>query len=234
MQASDPDRAAMEQHHSALQSLLNDWDKHDFNKSADILWSEKKLDQYRNWLSQPIQVIPNQNSDSHFDQNLFNAIIDRRSIRFWKPQSIPGELIERIINAGIHAPSAFNLQACKYIVILNKENMTAGDSSNKSLLQKAPVKIYITVDRKLYGEEYAPAMDSALSAQNMMLAAHALGLGCCLLYQGELIDQHEFRTRYHLQESCYCYCVLTLGYPACTPEMPGRIDIHDCMIIGPE
>jgi len=138
---------------------------------------------------------------------LKEAIYQRRSSRVYTEQPVPDEILEEILDAGRHAPSASNQQRTHLVVITNAEKRAelrdvmfgvAADSPEKeglsaallSLIQRAkqgtvdvtygaPVLI-VTTNKK--GSANAAA-DCACVLENMMLMASANGLGNCWINQ---------------------------------------------------
>ena len=85
---------------------------------------------------------------------LTTAVKDRRSIRKYKSDKVEKEIIEKIIDSAIYAPSWKNSQTARYVVVTDKsvkdniaENGTLGFSKNKNNINSAPVLVaLITVD----------------------------------------------------------------------------------------
>ncbi len=135
---------------------------------------------------------------------LYELIESRKSIRKYKSDPIPKDMIERILNAGMHAPSGKNRQNWRYFVVTGKKRDEYLKYSQKSwlgikdILQKrlkpslytfterffftlgdAPVIIfcYAVLDDE---ERYHTSIGSVyMSVQNMILAAISEGLGTC-------------------------------------------------------
>jgi nitroreductase len=110
--------------------------------------------------------------------DVLEAIRDRRSIRRYQRKDVPDEKLMRVLEAGRWAPSAHNCQCRKFIVI--KEEKTRKELSQiatyGSFLSEAPVAIAVVIDPSSSNH---PVEDGAAATQNMLLAAHALGLGSC-------------------------------------------------------
>jgi nitroreductase len=110
--------------------------------------------------------------------DVLEAIRDRRSIRRYQRKDVPDEKLMRVLEAGRWAPSAHNCQCRKFIVI--KEEKTRKELSQiatyGSFLSEAPVTIAVVIDPSSSNH---PVEDGAAATQNMLLAAHALGLGSC-------------------------------------------------------
>ena len=113
---------------------------------------------------------------------IIKAMKDRRSIRKFKPDMPPKEMIEEIIEAGLYAASGRNEQAGITIAVTNKEfrdklmkdNCEIGGwAESYDPFYGAPV-ILIVLGRK---DRITYVYDGSLVIGNMMLAAHSLGLG---------------------------------------------------------
>lgn len=115
---------------------------------------------------------------------ILEAIRTRRSVRKFKPDAVPQELIDEIISCGTYAASGRARQPWKIIQVTNpavrerlrKDNaaiMQAGEAADP--FYGAPVCLLVIADRTSPNCVY----DGSLVMGNMMLAAHALGLGSC-------------------------------------------------------
>ena len=67
----------------------------------------------------------------------------------------------------------------------------------------------------------------SFALQNLILAAHALGLGTCLIYQGEFVDPELMEKYYNIPTYMKVYCAVTLGYPDENPETPARMEVDE-------
>ncbi len=171
-----------------------------------------------------------------------DAIMTRRSVRKFEKRQIPDEIIARIIRAGIYAPSALALQPWAFVVVqdqtfLNKVSdyckplmislmKDAHDGMSdkfRSLLESLDYSIYY----------HAPAVimvvgktnsrfreiDTSLCAQNMMLAAHALGIGSCWIGSTEVAyENKELMAGFGIPEGYSPIGTIVFGYPAERPE----------------
>ncbi|WP_136800028.1 nitroreductase family protein [Desulfosediminicola ganghwensis] len=219
--------------YASLKILLNAWVENDYPAGPDIGWAKKMLKRYTLWCSKDGKYItlPKSTVAGHYEeyeQGIFAVIRNRRSIRFWKKQPVLRADIEKIIESALYAPSAFHKMPYHFYVVENiPVAIIEGDSSNESLLQKAPIKIYVAIDERFYGEKNAPALDAGMAIQNMLLAAHALGLGACVMYQCELVDQRRLRRLLQAPDYHMVYCVVVLGHPNEVPIPPGRARVRD-------
>ena len=104
------------------------------------------------------------------------CIRTRREIREFTNQSIPDEVLNKILEAGRLAPSSKNSQPWHFVVIKNKETLMkiAGLTPTGAHIANAPLAIAVLMDgAKL------PEIDGARAVQNMALAAWDLGVGSC-------------------------------------------------------
>lgn len=120
--------------------------------------------------------------------NTLESIKTRRSIRKYKSDPVPQELLNKIIDAGLYAPSGMGRQATIILSVANKEV--------RDQLSKLNARIMGTDTDPFYG---APAVlivlakkdcptgiyDGSLVMQNLMLAAHELGLGSCWIHRAK-------------------------------------------------
>ena len=109
----------------------------------------------------------------------------RRSVRAYKPDEVPDELLQQVLEAGRLAPSACNKQPWRFIVVRSETVRRAlGAAYAREWFWKAPVVIAVCIlpkeawVRSFDGQNYA-MVDGALALDHMMLAAAELGLGTC-------------------------------------------------------
>jgi len=107
------------------------------------------------------------------------AIHTRRSIRRFRDAPMPEDLVEQILRAGMMAPSACNKQPWRFVVIDDEELLAEIPkiNPNAAMAAKAPLSILVCGDLKLEHPSGYWVIDCAAAVQNMLLAAHALGLG---------------------------------------------------------
>ena len=117
---------------------------------------------------------------------VFEAIKGRRSIRNYKDDPVPKELIEKILEAGRWAPSGSNIQPWEFIVIDDAKILDMIRKVSPGYFGRAPLAILVCSNRERalklggsLGRSYLAIADCAMAVQNMLLAAYALGLGSC-------------------------------------------------------
>lgn len=113
----------------------------------------------------------------------FKAILSRRSIRKYSGKDIPEEHYEILLKAAMHAPSARNRQPWHFIVISDSNILKALSDSNTSwkMLSQAARAVVVCGDTQSENAESFLIQDCSAATQNILLAAHELGLGAVWL-----------------------------------------------------
>lgn len=126
------------------------------------------------------------------------TILNRRSIRAYKPEQIKEEELQTILEGGIYAPTAINEQPWHITVVQNEDLLNRINMSCKEMMQKsgnpafaeraknesfsvfynAPTFIIISGNPKAI----TPEIDCALALENMFLAAESLNIGSCWIH----------------------------------------------------
>ena len=151
------------------------------------------------------------------------AIKTRRSIRTYKPDPVPLDLIEKIIEAGQWAPTGANSQYWKFIVVTNPKIMKFILRASPMVWGDSPAAIFVCkdgsrgrisdIERKDHGE------CCGYPAQNVMLAAHALGLGTCAIGG---FNRDAAIDILNIPDDVWPMILITLGYPDEDPKPKPR------------
>ena len=114
------------------------------------------------------------------------CIRTRRSIRKYKDEQVPEDLLEKVLEAGMWAPTGMNKQSPTIVAITDKEQRDRLMRLNAQIMGRdidpfygAPAVILVLVDTSIP----TACNDGELVMQNMMLAAHDLGLGSCYIWR---------------------------------------------------
>ncbi len=160
---------------------------------------------------------------------LFEVIKKRRSVRrFEKGKEVGRDLVEKLLAAGVEAPTAGNLQVWRFFVVLNPElkKALARAAYYQEFVADAPVAIVVAADlnqaSKGYGERgknvYA-LQDTAAAIENILLAAYDLGLGSCWVGAFDEISVSEVLG---LPSHIRPLAILPIGFPAGEGRKPPR------------
>ncbi len=109
------------------------------------------------------------------------AILTRRSIRRYTNKMVTDEQLDILLKAAMYAPSAVNKQPWHFVVFRSKKLMEEIVQVHKNawMLNDASVAILVCFDEKLQHDTGYGPIDCSAASQNILLSAHALGLGAC-------------------------------------------------------
>ena len=169
---------------------------------------------------------------------IIEALKTRRSIRRYKPDMVPQEIIDEIIDAGLYAASGHGEQKPIIVAVTNKElrdeisvkNCEIGGwSPEVDPLYGAPVVLIVLAPKDWANNKY----DGSLVIGNLMLAADSLGIGSCWINRA----REEFESEWGKEllkkigitgeGEGIGHCIL--GYPEdgaklqAAPRLPGRV-----------
>lgn len=172
---------------------------------------------------------------------LQTCIEQRRSVRKYKNQSVPRELIREIIKAATFAPSWKNSQVSRYYVAegnAKKELASYLGEFNGRNVQDAPVLIVSTVVNKRSGftraGEYETHLkdgfqyyDCGMQSMNLCLKAYELGLATLVM---RIYDEAAIRKLFDIDESQIIVAVTAVGYADGETSMPKRKSVDDITV----
>lgn len=145
----------------------------------------------------------------------------RRSVRAYKADAVPEELMQQVLEAGRLAPSACNKQPWRFIVVRGETGRRAlGAAYAREWFWKAPVVIAVCIlpkeawTRSYDGQNYA-MVDGALAMDHMTLAAAEMGLGTCWI---GAFDPAAAREILNLPDGVEIVGMTPLGFPDVEPS----------------
>lgn len=151
------------------------------------------------------------------------AIMTRRSVRDFKHDPVSADDIQDLLKAGMQAPSAKNEQPWHFVVIddLNLLHAIPEFHPYSKMLLDAPLAILVCSELDL--DKGSAVQDCSAATQNILLAAHAKGLGAVWLG----IHPNEQRMSgmealLGLPESIHPMSLIAVGHPASQPEPKDR------------
>lgn len=183
-------------------------------------------------------------------------MLERRTIRKYKPDQIPEDTLQTILEVALYAPCAGSRQSCVIAVCQDARLNDELGAVNKGGFhgRMSTPDVYVSKDQPSIADDpllpsafysaptvltlFAPKnfvyseIDCAVAAENIMLAAHSLGIGSCMVGRAEHTFMCEpgqkllrdWDIAEHLEPKMH----VVLGYPASTqatakPRKPGRI-----------
>ena len=158
---------------------------------------------------------------------VFDAILKRRSIRKFKKNKIPKEIIEKLKQALIWAPSAGNFQARKFYFVFNEEKKKelAKAAFGQDFIAQAPLVVVGCCDLEKilwYGERgknLYTICDVSAAIENFLLLATSEGLGTC--WVGAFNEQKVSKIL-NLPKNERPIVIVPVGFPAENPIPPER------------
>jgi nitroreductase len=161
------------------------------------------------------------------NMEILEAIHTRRSIRKYTDRPIPEELITEILRAAMSAPSAVNAQPWIFIVIDDRRLLDEIPtfSPYASMCREAPIAILVCGDLTFEKIPGYWVQDCSAATQNLLLAAHAVGLGAVWTGIYPMKDRIEgFRKTFGLPENVIPLALVPIGYPDQNPVSEDRFD----------
>jgi nitroreductase len=157
------------------------------------------------------------------DKNVYDLAVERRTIRRFRPDPVPRDLLERLVNAARLAPSAANVQPLEFIVVDGAAAKAEVFPALKWAAYIAPAGdprpgeepaayVVCLVNSKLREKMFEYDVGAAM--ENMILVALSEGVGACWLLS---IDRDRLRAALGVPEEYRIDSVLALGYPAEAP-----------------
>ena len=163
-----------------------------------------------------------------------DIIMTRTSVRAFTADTVSREQLETILKAGMAAPTAMNSQPWKFVVLTDKDKIAdlLGGGPRSGMFTSAAAVIIVcgetTSMRKPFGQPDAPETempnkfwfeDCSAAAENILLAAHALGLGAVWTAGYPAEDRTApLSAALGIPEKVKPLCIIPLGVPAETPE----------------
>ena len=152
------------------------------------------------------------------------TIMTRTSIRSFTDRAVAADTIEMLLRAGMAAPTAVNLQPWHFVVVTDRAKLDelGGNGRQSKMWQESPLVIVVcgNLEKALEGPGQAFwVQDCSAATENILLAAHALGLGAvwtgCYPIEERVAMVSEVLG---LPEHIVPLCAIVMGYPNESPE----------------
>ncbi len=148
--------------------------------------------------------------------SLLDVIFKRRSIRRYRSEPIPDNVLKKILEAGRLAPSADNVQPWHFVVVTEskiKEKLSKG-RWNRFIKDSAA-----TIVGCGYAANEWSTVDVTIALENMVIAAEAQGIGSCWI--GDFKEE-ELKKLLGIPNDLKVIALVSFGYPAEKPNPPSK------------
>jgi nitroreductase len=163
---------------------------------------------------------------------LLEGLYTRRSVRSFTAEPVADEQVMEIIKAGSWAPSGLNNQPWRFVIVRGKEKRLelARLTKYRRIIEDAPLAIAVFCDRTAMYNDTKDHQSMGACMQNMLLAAHGLGLGAVWL--GEILkNAAEVRDLLELPVQMELMAVVAVGHPGERRQSSSRRELKE-LIIG--
>jgi len=150
------------------------------------------------------------------------ALRTRRSVRAYDGRPVPREAIEQIADAGRLAATARNVQPWDFVAVTRREVLRQiADLTDygKFIADAGACIVVLCSDTKYYLE------DGSAAAQNLLVAAAALGVGSCWVAGDKKPYTDQILAAVHAPPGKKLVALVALGYPARTPASPPKREL---------
>lgn len=155
---------------------------------------------------------------SQHGTDAINSIMTRTSIRSWENKPVEKEKIVTMLKAAMSAPTAVNKQPWHFVVLTERDQIDGlAMGRGGGMVRKAPLAIVVCGDTAKFlggeGREYW-VQDCSAATENLLLAAHALGLGAVWTGVYPISERvNSTRQALGLDERYIPMCTILIGYP---------------------
>lgn len=152
----------------------------------------------------------------------YESIVSRRSIRTFQQKAVPPEILQKLLEAAMCAPSACHEEPWHFMVIDDREILAeiAKVHPHAKMAANAPLAVLVCGQPSLETSQGYCPVDCGNATMNLLHAAHALGLGGVWVgVYPKAARMAEMRKLFSLEEGIIPFALVPLGYPA---ESKGR------------
>ncbi len=166
------------------------------------------------------------------DMDILDLIKKRRSVRKYKSDPIPQKSLEKILEAARLAPSAYNSQSWKLILVSDskKKQELAKAANNQMFISEAPIIIVgIALDPNylMPCDVHSYAVDLAIAMDHITLTACEQGLGTCWI---GAFSQKEAKSILNIPNGHKIVALMPIGFPADSPGLKKRKKIKEIVV----
>ena len=141
--------------------------------------------------------------------DVFECIRTRRTVRNFKPDPIPQEIVHKILQTARWSPSSSNSQPWHFVAIQNRETIKQlGEIATQGpFITDAPLIIVVVMDGA-----FRPGVDAGRAIQQMELYAWSEGMGTCFVGFREVDQQRQVKELLNIPQEMELITTLPFGY----------------------
>ena len=149
---------------------------------------------------------------------VYQCIRSRRTVRDYKPNPIPQEVLHKILQAGRWAPSSSNTQKWHFIVVQDGDTLASLGkiATHGTFIGQAPLAIAVVMDNAP-----RPQLNAGRALQQMELMAWSQGIGMCFVGVRDANQQQAVKNLLSIPEAMELITLLPFGYRAERTNSPG-------------
>lgn len=163
--------------------------------------------------------------------DIMEGILTRRSVREFAAKPIERDILLEIMKAGTWAPSGLNNQPWRFVLIRDEalRHKLASFTHYGTTISNAPACIVVFADKARMYHEVKDHQAIGACIENMLLAAHAHGIGTVWL--GEILKNADaVRTLLDVPETLELMAVIACGYPRGAKRTSSRYELDEILI----
>jgi nitroreductase len=148
-----------------------------------------------------------------------SLLTTRRSVRTFKDDDVPEELLARIFELSRFSPTSMNSESYSFVVIRDREKLTklaAMRGGSSEPIGRAPLAVAVVCDP---AKSTAHRIDGPIAAYHFLLAAWTFGLGTCWIGS---MDRPDAKALMGIAEDHFIACITPLGFGAEVPAPAQR------------
>ena len=222
-----------------LKSFIDEWRQRGYPETESIRWAETLIE----WAESGATSIKPYKGEIGREK-FFDIVKGRRSVRNFLDTPVEEEKLKKMIEAALWAPSGCNQQPLDFVIITDPEKIRwAAKIAGKKFLTKCPVLIIVVADSRstetaddiLKSKELrdkphpVEGYDTGAAVQNMLLAAHHLGLSTCWLGATKSEGEAKLVEALGLPNFFIVTAFIQVGYPEVIPTPPPRREVDECI-----
>jgi nitroreductase len=162
--------------------------------------------------------------------DILKTIKERRSVRKFKKEEVPSDVIDKILEAGRWAPSGLNNQPWRFMVLdKEKKDGLAEYTEYSHIIKSADKVILVFFDKEASYNQEKDLLAIGACIENMLLCISSLGYGACWL--GEILNQRKGIYKFlDISQELELEAVIALGKPLSLPKEGKRKQLKDLIV----